>query len=98
MLIAGCTAAGSASTATQLSQAVPSSTPASTPPELLASVASGAAAVAPGDPITVAAVHGAINEVKLVDAAGTPVAGATDVSATKWTSSSSLDYGKNYTL
>lgn len=101
LLIAGCTAAGSASTATQLpgpSQAVPSSTPAGTPPELLASVASGAAAVAPGDPITVAAVHGAINDVKLVDAAGTPVAGTMDVSATKWTSSNRLDYGTTYTL
>lgn len=68
------------------------------PPALQASVVGGARSVAPGDPITVAAVHSSLDEVKLVNQAGTVVTGTTTSDGTKWTSSGQLGYGKTYTL
>ncbi len=68
------------------------------PPALQASVAAGSTTVSPGEPITVAAVRGTLNDVKLVNQAGTVVPGSTSPDGTKWTSSGQLGYGKRYTL
>lgn len=68
------------------------------PPALQASVAAGSTTVSPGEPITVAAVRGTLNDVKLMNQAGTVVPGSTSPDGTKWTSSGQLGYGKTYTL
>ncbi len=53
------------------------------PPALQASVAAGSTTVSPGEPITVAAVRGTLNDVKLVNQAGTVVPGSTSPDGTK---------------
>ncbi|RZS30364.1 peptidoglycan transpeptidase precursor (ErfK-YbiS-YhnG family) [Herbihabitans rhizosphaerae] len=56
-----------------------------------------AADVAPGEPVTVAATDGKLNQVTLTGQDGRQVAGALSPDGTKWQSSEPLGYGKTYT-
>jgi lipoprotein-anchoring transpeptidase ErfK/SrfK len=56
-----------------------------------------AANVAPGAPVTIAAVDGKVTQVTLVNQAGEPVAGNLSPDGTTWQTSEPLGFGKTYT-
>jgi lipoprotein-anchoring transpeptidase ErfK/SrfK len=53
--------------------------------------------VAPGAPVTIAAVDGKVTQVMLVNQAGEPVAGALSPDASTWQTTEPLGFGKTYT-
>jgi lipoprotein-anchoring transpeptidase ErfK/SrfK len=81
-------------------KAVSSSTkpaPPKKPVQLSISPAGGAVDVAPGLPITVAAVDGKVTSVSLVNELGEAVAGQLSPDATTWQTTEPLGFGKTYT-
>jgi lipoprotein-anchoring transpeptidase ErfK/SrfK len=56
-----------------------------------------AADVAPGAPVTIAAVDGKVTQVSLVNEAGEPVAGQLSPDGTTWQTTQPLGFGKSYT-
>ncbi len=100
LFAAGCSAAPLSSPATNV--ATPSaprpSAVAGGSVALRASVVGGSTSVSPAEPITVAAVHGTLGDVRLVSQTGTVITGTTAADGTRWTSSTPLGYGKTYTL
>jgi len=98
LLVAGCGPIGTAADSPAAPVSPAGAAASDGPPALQASVAAGSTTVSPGEPITVAAVRGTLNDVKLMNQAGTVVPGSTSPDGTKWTSSGQLGYGKTYTL
>ncbi|HWM06713.1 MAG TPA: Ig-like domain-containing protein [Actinophytocola sp.] len=74
-----------------------SSPPPLDPVKLSMSPRNKAADVAPGDPITVAAVGGKLTKVTLTNDGGEPVKGRLSPDATTWQVAEPLGYGKTYT-
>ncbi|HEY0450904.1 L,D-transpeptidase [Actinophytocola sp.] len=76
-----------------------STKPAPPPTPVTLSITPGnkAVDVAPGDPVTVAAVGGELTQVTLTNEAGEPVRGRLSPDATTWQVAEPLGYGKTYT-
>ena len=72
--------------------------PPPTPVKLSISPGDKAADVAPGDPITVAAVGGKLTQVALRNDAGEPVAGKLSPDATTWQAAEPLGFDRTYTV
>jgi lipoprotein-anchoring transpeptidase ErfK/SrfK len=86
---------GDAAATETSSSAVPA--PPRKPVKLSVTPGDKAADVAPGSPVTVAAVDGTVTAVSLVSAAGEAVAGALSPDGTTWQSTAPLEFGETYT-
>ncbi len=96
VLVVGCSSGGSASAPSNVanpSAPTPGNAAPSGPVALQASVVSGSTTVAPGEPITVAAVNGRLGDVQLVSNSGAPIAGTVAGDGSRWTSSARLGFG-----
>ena len=67
-------------------------------PKLTASVTDGAVGVTVDAPVTVSAEDGVLGAVSMVDAEGTPIAGAFSKDGLTWSTTDPLDYNTRYTL
>ena len=98
LTVAGCT---SGSPDSDSGSSTPGSPTAPAQPDrpvaLTITPADKAADVAPGEPVTVAAVHGKVVEVTVTNPDGKVVAGTLAADGTTWQSTEQLGYGKTYT-
>nr|WP_116111235.1 MULTISPECIES: Ig-like domain-containing protein [Amycolatopsis] len=97
-LLAGCTAeAGNGGTSGSGASAS-ASAEAARPASIAVVPSSGAADVAPGEPVSVTATGGRLTEVTLRNPEGEAVPGALSADGTSWEFADGLGYGKQYTL
>jgi lipoprotein-anchoring transpeptidase ErfK/SrfK len=100
VLVASCTSGSAASerdgTSTGSSTAKPAPPP-KKPVRLSITPGDKAAGVAPGAPVTVAAVDGKVTQASLVNEAGEAVAGQLSPDGTTWQTTAPLGFGKTYT-
>ncbi|WP_191248442.1 L,D-transpeptidase [Amycolatopsis deserti] len=97
-LLAGCTAeSGNGGTSGEGSPGS-ASAEAARPASLAVVPPSGAADVAPGEPVSVRATDGRLTEVTLRNPEGEAVAGVLSADGTSWEFADGLGYGKQYTL
>lgn len=85
------------------SSSAPASSSSSAPPaapavQLAVNPANGAEAVNPKAPITVAATHGSVSDVKLLSSSGAVVTGSFNDDKSTWTAAQPLGYSREYTL